>query len=313
MSKTFYITSDIHSFYTPLKTALDEAGFDINNQDDILIVNGDLFDRGEESVKVLDFIKSIPKERRILIRGNHEYLLRNLLNGDMPTWVDVTNGTLKTVFHLAGIRTKEEDIWNSSRSYLYYQLKNYTEFSGVDEALALGMSLEEFKKLKSDWTKVKNKIKKTGILEWIFDSDEWCDYYELDNFIITHAFIPLYNPCGMSMYNPKIHLLSYRDDWRDLGRTSFEEATWGCPYKFYDAGLFDEEIKKGKTLVVGHWHSYDFRQHYLDIYYRIKEEIDFSIFYTKHLIALDACTAYSKKSNVLVLEETKTGNYIIKK
>ena len=38
------------------------------------------------------------------------------------------------------------------------------------------------------------------------------------------------------------------------------------------------------------------------MYYRTKQEIDFDIFYTEHLIALDACTAASGKCNVLVIE-----------
>ena len=33
----FFVTSDIHSFYTPLKKALDEAGFDPNNKEHLTI------------------------------------------------------------------------------------------------------------------------------------------------------------------------------------------------------------------------------------------------------------------------------------
>ena len=70
----YFVVSDIHSFYTPLKTCLDQAGYDVNNPEHIFVLNGDLFDRGNEASEVFNFVRSIPKERRILIRGNHEYL-----------------------------------------------------------------------------------------------------------------------------------------------------------------------------------------------------------------------------------------------
>ena len=60
------MASDIHSFYTPFIKELNKTGFDLNNEEHLLIICGYLFDRGSESLK---FIKSLPKERRILIRG----------------------------------------------------------------------------------------------------------------------------------------------------------------------------------------------------------------------------------------------------
>ena len=48
---------------------MNKTGFDLNNEEHILIICGDLFDRGSESSKLYEFIKSLQKERRILIRG----------------------------------------------------------------------------------------------------------------------------------------------------------------------------------------------------------------------------------------------------
>ena len=45
MKQKFFVTSDIHSGYTPLKKALDEKGFDPNNETHWLVVCGDCFDR----------------------------------------------------------------------------------------------------------------------------------------------------------------------------------------------------------------------------------------------------------------------------
>ena len=95
--KKYFITSDIHSFYNPLILELSKKGFDINNSEHILIVCGDLFDRGPSSLKVLEFVESLPTDRRILIRGNHEYLFLDILHKDIPDYYDHTNGTVGTL------------------------------------------------------------------------------------------------------------------------------------------------------------------------------------------------------------------------
>ena len=94
--KKYYVLSDIHSYYTQMINELNRKGFDIANDEHILVICGDLFDRGDESKEVYDFIKSIPLNRRILIRGNHEYLFIDLLNKSIPDSYDHSNGTVKT-------------------------------------------------------------------------------------------------------------------------------------------------------------------------------------------------------------------------
>ena len=80
MSKKFFVIADVHSFYTEMKNALDVAGFEINNPDHILISCGDVLDRGPQSSEVLEFLLSIPKDRRIFIRANHEALLEDCIS-----------------------------------------------------------------------------------------------------------------------------------------------------------------------------------------------------------------------------------------
>ena len=94
----FFVTSDIHSHYKPLTQALDEAGFDPNNKDHWLVVCGDIFDRGDDSGLVLQFIMSL--ERKILVCGNHDLLLRDLCKRGFPYRHDFHNGTTTTVYDL---------------------------------------------------------------------------------------------------------------------------------------------------------------------------------------------------------------------
>lgn len=99
-----YVTSDIHSAYTPMKKALDEAGFKPGNKEHLLVVCGDLFDRMDESQQVLDYMMSVPN--KVLIFGNHEDLMTSMCRRGFPRSNDFHNGTHKTVCDLAP-NTKE--------------------------------------------------------------------------------------------------------------------------------------------------------------------------------------------------------------
>ena len=48
----YYVTADIHGFYTPLITALTKAGFFADSAPHKLVILGDLFDRGKEALKL---------------------------------------------------------------------------------------------------------------------------------------------------------------------------------------------------------------------------------------------------------------------
>lgn len=101
----YFVISDVHSFYQPMIDALNKAGFDPNNENHTLVSCGDLFDRGDDSVKVLDYIMSLP--RKVLVQGNHESMLIELLTHKRgPQWHDEHNGTLKTIEDLGGAEDK---------------------------------------------------------------------------------------------------------------------------------------------------------------------------------------------------------------
>ena len=96
----FFVVSDVHGFYDEMKNALDDAGFDPNNEDHWLISCGDNFDRGPKSVEVMQYLQSLP--RKVLVRGNHESLLQDLLDNGYPGSHDFHNGTFDTVCQFGG-------------------------------------------------------------------------------------------------------------------------------------------------------------------------------------------------------------------
>lgn len=129
----YFVISDIHGFYTEMKKALDDAGFDRNNPEHTLVSCGDLFDRGSENREVLEFVMSIPEDRRILIWGNHDENLWEIVNRDRGVCdADVHNGTVKTIKELAGKKNNIYDCIEKLRHDLYLQeyfacLKDYFE------------------------------------------------------------------------------------------------------------------------------------------------------------------------------------------
>jgi serine/threonine protein phosphatase 1 len=96
----FYVISDVHGYYDEMIKALDEAGFDPNNESHWLIVCGDIFDRGPSPYEVMKYLKSLP--RKVLIRGNHMDLLEECCCRGEWYSHDISNGTYATICKLGG-------------------------------------------------------------------------------------------------------------------------------------------------------------------------------------------------------------------
>lgn len=269
----YFVVSDLHSYYAPLIKALEEKGF--NQEEDTLIVCGDVFDRGDETIEVYEFLKSIP--HKILIRGNHEWLYKELLKKKYPDNHDYSNGTVKTFCSIADIDDKKMD-----RKYYFIQNALFgTNFKYNEEIPKL-------------WHKVYEKVKDSEITKWI-ESDEWINYFELKDYVFVHSWIPVIDHDNLPSFFVKNRNLEYIPNWREITDQSlWDSATWGSPVENYKNGLWKED----KTLVVGHWYSNLFHKEF-----EHSIEDNFDIYYGDKIIALDACTPLSNQINVLVIEE----------
>ena len=114
------------------------------------------------------------------------------------------------------------------------------------------------------------------------------NYYETQSYVFTHGWIP----CVRSKSG-----YSYYSDWRESSETAWQLARW---YNGMDAAqTADEE----KTILCGHWHCSYGHAKYEHKGSEFGPDADFAPYFGPHVIALDACTAYSKKVNILVLED----------
>lgn len=77
--KTYFIVADVHGFYDEMIKALNGARFDVNNPMHIFVSLGDLLDRGSKPLQCLRFVNSLPEDRKILIKGNHEDLMEEMI------------------------------------------------------------------------------------------------------------------------------------------------------------------------------------------------------------------------------------------
>lgn len=98
----YFIVTDVHSCFDALQEALNKAGFDINNDEHVFISCGDLLDRGTKPLETLRFVLTIPKHRRIFIKGNHEELMQDMININYAYTSDYRNGTAQTIQYCTG-------------------------------------------------------------------------------------------------------------------------------------------------------------------------------------------------------------------
>ena len=136
---TFFVFSDCHGFFDELKMALDKAGFDSNNENHWCVSLGDNFDRGQQPVEVMRYLQSLP--RKILVKGNHCSLLRDLCDRGYPGSHDYSNGTFDTVCAFGGVDNGNSFdecclvAYNRTKNFIddmvnYFETKNYVFVHG---------------------------------------------------------------------------------------------------------------------------------------------------------------------------------------
>ena len=232
--KKIFVVSDIHGHYTLLKQALDNAGYDPQNENHFLVCCGDYFDRGKENVEVLKYFERL--QNCALLRGNHEDLLLELFECGKFKPHNYINGTMTTLENFFGKysidpvddsidfsgqnRTVDRicDFINSTLNY--FETENYVFVHGwvpqncINSDDLKAASNEEWKKAR-----------------WI----KWTDMYE--------GIKPLTNKtlvCG--------HMPTFYAKFFDANRGSSSEIFYGNGLIAIDAGTYDS--KRVNVLVI---------------------------------------------------------------
>lgn len=300
----YFIVSDAHSYFSFMKKALEEKGFDKDK--DTLVVGGDLFDRGHESLEMLGYIESLPK--KVLIRGNHEFeflnLVENINRYGMAEDHQYHNGTVQTLYHLSG--DLPENIYVGRESMMEFKAD-------------LGEDSVKYHLIHAARSETVLKVVR-------MIKEDFVNYLELGNFLIVHAWIPTDYDGPYSIYSyggrygeglywkdkeskeryshvplydvPREALIkkpmAYDPHWKKASMSRWEEASWSQPHFMADLGIFP----KGKTIISGHTAARKCWE-----FYEGKESDD--PYFGKRFIAIDAQTYVSGQVNVLVIENGK--------
>ena len=115
------------------------------------------------------------------------------------------------------------------------------------------------------------------------------DWYETEHYIFVHGWIPCIQERDGSF--------SHRSDWREATPEEWRWARW-C--NGMDAA---QACTEEKTILCGHWHCSYGHARYENKGSEFGPDADFSPYYGRGVIALDACTALSRKINILTLED----------
>lgn len=124
------------------------------------------------------------------------------------------------------------------------------------------------------------------------------NYFETENYIFVHSWVPLISKDGLPAHYTRNRTFEFNPNWRTASQKEWDAATWGNPFDVAAKGL----NQTGKTIVFGHWHC---STGWAQAEGRSEFDVDakFDPYYGDGFIAVDACTAYSKQVNVIVLED----------
>ena len=243
MKKKIFAVSDIHGHSSIFREALAEAGFRRDDPEHLLVACGDYFDRGTENRAVYNYLDSLTN--KVLIRGNHEESLDNIMLNGKLTLTDHINGTAQTV-----------------REFFRGDYIPEFNFVYTDETCDAYRELRPF-------------------LDGLYD------YFETENYIFTHGWLPLrlQGEDGVPTLAP---------DWRYADPTMWHGAIWTEWHKVYPY----RPLPHGKTLVVGHRAA-----DHASAFDSSRPKKCSAPFFGDGMIAIDALTVDSGKVNILVLEE----------
>lgn len=259
-----YAVADPHGYFRETKQALEDKGF-FHDPTGKLLICGDVLDRGQEAVAMVDFLAELlEQDRLILVRGNHEDLFEQCLQ-------EIAYGGVYEVG--SGMSPhRHNGTWDT-----------LLQLGGMDKRQAL-----KYPEL------LCRHVIETPFFQKLLP--RFVDYYEPEHgsYIFVHGWIPTL----VSGYKPyAVH--SYDPNWREADAFMWERARWlngmemACRH-----GVLELE----KTIVCGHFHTSWGHSRVEKRGSEWGEDADFSPFCAPGIMALDACTAHSGQVNCMVFD-----------
>lgn len=121
------------------------------------------------------------------------------------------------------------------------------------------------------------------------------DYFETSNYVFVHGWIP----CEALGYGGRAENFYYKENWREIGSMDWNFARWYNGMEAARQGV----IEPDKTIVCGHWNTSYGHAIIEGKGEERGESADYTPYYGKGIIALDACTFSSGIVNCIVIED----------
>lgn len=271
MSVKYFASGDIHSYFDNWMAYLNNAGFEIDNPEHKIIICGDLFDRGDQTVECFEFVKCLHlQDRLVYVRGNHEDLLFDCVRQikrrfDIPRH-HISNGTVKTVAHLAD--TNQYDILCNCYDKKLFEERTQEVLEFID----------------------KNTV----------------DYFELGNYIFVHGWVPCDSDDPNMYHARKSVTLADKNTWSD----KWDAARWLNGMDCWNQGAQPEGKTVVCGHWHTSWGHCKFHGHTTEFpHIAIKgAKNSFKPFVEDGIIAIDGCTAYTGLVNVVVFTQHADGS-----
>lgn len=156
-----FIISDIHGKFAEFTKLLESW----NREEELLILNGDLVDRGGYSREVLNYALMLMHEEGAVVNwGNHDRMLWDFLTTPIVTAGDI------------------EDLWQMYSTW-YYQGGRETSSS------ILGMSIQEVDSIAI--LELRERLLAHSVVKDLMELMTW--YYEFGKVLVVHAGIPIHH------------------------------------------------------------------------------------------------------------------------
>lgn len=133
-------------------------------------------------------------------------------------------------------------------------------------------------------------------LKYFFD--RMVNYFETEKYIFVHGWIPCHEDSSNIFWNGDKEYY-WNPNWREAHDWEWDNARWLNGMKMAK----NRVIEPDKTIVCGHWHTSWGHCRYEHHGSEFEQDADFSPYVAEGIIAIDACTAFSGKANILVIED----------
>lgn len=193
------------------------------------------------------------------------------------------------------VRGNHEDLLFDCCYELGTRIGSHHRSNGTVRTISHLLGISEYDVLCRVWGSEEYNMKVQPVLDWIHSTSK--NFFELGSTVFVHGWVPT------TITSEDDHTMRVAPNWR---AGDWRSARWENGMEMFHFNIMPPDIT---TVVCGHWHtSYG----HCVITKTCKTEFDsdacFDPFIQPGIVAVDACTAYTHKVNVVIFDEE--GNLI---